>query len=139
MGRTRWSSSGCTATGCSRIEVDAPLRLRKNADAHGRHHRGRVTPVLLLAVCDFPPGAKEGLSLQWIQEHDPYAYNLTLGTAEKVLFKVLHHNSADIRSKIAETGHDGANHVRQQCRELMDKALVLGQEEQRAELWRRTT
>jgi hypothetical protein len=48
-------------------------------------------------------------------------------------------NSADNRSKIAETGHDGANHVRQQCRELMDGALVLGQEEQRAELWRCTT
>jgi hypothetical protein len=101
---------------------------------------GAAEHVLLLGpVCDFPPGTKERLSLQWVEECDSHAYDLALGTAERVLLEVLQNNSTAIRNKIAKAGRDGANHMRQQWREILDGALVPGQEEQWAELWRRTT
>ena len=51
---------------------------------------------------------------------------------------MLQNNSTAIRKRIADKGREGANEIRQEWKGILDGVLVPGQEEQRAELCRRT-
>ena len=106
--------------------------------------RAEVNPleerVLYAAsICGYAPGERKGLPVKIVAWTRQNAYSLSLDTAEGLLIEILLEHSRDIRRGICTQGRVGAEKIRRRWRNILDSILVIGQDVQRAELWRRTT
>ena len=91
------------------------------------------------SICGYAPGERKGLPVKIVAWTRQYAYSLSLDTAEGLLTEILLEHSQDIRRGICTQGRVGAEKIRRRWRDILDSTLVIGQDVQRAELWRRTT
>ena len=85
------------------------------------------------------PGTREGLPTAWMKEEGHWVYDLALDTAEKVLLALITSDADNLRGELKRGGLRAASKIRNSWREYLDLVILAGQDDQKAELYRRST
>jgi hypothetical protein len=85
------------------------------------------------------PGTREGLPTAWMEEEGQWVYDLALDTAEKVLLALITSDADALREELRREGLHAAAKIRNSWREHLDAVILASQEDQKAELYRRST
>jgi hypothetical protein len=87
----------------------------------------------------FAAGTREGLPTAWMEEEGQWVYDLALDTAEKVLLARITSDADALREELRREGLHAAARIRNSWREHLEAVILAGQDDQKAELYRRST
>jgi hypothetical protein len=80
-----------------------------------------------------------GLPTVWMKEEDQWVYDLALDTAEKVLLARITSDADALREELQREGVQAAQKICNNWREHLNAVILAGQDDQKAELYRRST
>ncbi len=90
-------------------------------------------------ILGIPAGTHEGLLMVWMKEENQWVYDLALDTVEKVLLAQITSDADALREELQREGFQAAARIHNSWREHLDAVILAGQDDQKAELYRRST